>query len=285
MQILLARTAGFCMGVRRAMDMAREAGQSTDTPVFTDGPLIHNTQAVDALAACGVTPLEDAAPPPGATVILRAHGIGPRERERLEGMGVRILDATCPHVLANHNHIRDALADGRSIVVAGDPGHPEVLALLELAGERGHILQTAGEMRTIALAPPIMLIAQTTFGVKGYAEIVQAARERFPDCAVYDSICSATQKRQKEAEALASRSDALVVVGGHHSANTRRLAEIGRQAGIPTFPVETPDELSADAFEADWRVGVTAGASTPDAVTQNVIDWLRQHFPISGDTP
>lgn len=276
MKVVLARTAGFCMGVHRAMKIARDLAADHAAPIFTDGPLIHNPQAVAELESLGVTALTDA-PPEGAIVIIRAHGISPQELQRLRSYGVEIVDATCPHVLRNHELIKGAIRENRHVVIVGDRGHPEVEALLGLAQDEAFLVHAPEDVASLDLSPgshPVLL-AQTTFCEQTFLAIADAMKRRFPGCDVYDSVCSATVRRQQEVDRLVKTVDALVVVGGYKSANTCRLAEIGRNSGLLTFHVETADELDLSAFNPNWTVAVTAGASTPDRLTNEVINRLK----------
>lgn len=278
MKILLAETAGFCMGVRRAMSIAVQAPGTNPAPVCTLGPLIHNEQALEVLAARGVHTRPDA--PPSGTVILRAHGVAPRERAALEASALHLVDATCPHVLTSQKRITRDTAAGHTILLVGDPNHPEVQALAGCATGTLHILSTSADAEAIAatLDPttPISLLAQTTFKLSLYHEIRDRLLQRFPAMTVHESICAATEERQAEVRALATRCDAIVVVGGRHSANTKRLAEIAAECGCRSYLVETPEELREEAFLDVRTVGVTAGASTPNWVTQAVMDRLER---------
>ncbi len=275
MKILLARTAGFCLGVRRATDMAVEAVRAGRSPVATLGPLVHNRQAVELLEARGIRTAPEGELPGEGAVIIRAHGVSPAERSALETRQVEVIDATCPHVLHSQRRIAKASAAGHEIVLLGDRDHPEVLALEAHATSPVHVISTVEEARAVAPAGSVAVLAQTTFHKQLFDEIVAVLRERFPGCTVYDSICTATEERQQEARRLAEQADVVVVVGGKHSANTRRLAEVGRETGTPTFHVETAPELDPAHFRDARTVAVTAGASTPGWLTQQVIDRLE----------
>lgn len=276
MKILLAETAGFCMGVRRAMTIAVQTPGANPEPVCTLGPLIHNEQALAVLEARGIH--ARTTPPESGTVILRAHGIAPRERAALEAASLRLVDATCPHVLTSQKHIRQDRAAGKTILLAGDPNHPEVQALAGCTDGALHILSSLEEALALPFPPdtPLSLLAQTTFKLSLYHEIRDALLQRFPQMTVHESVCAATEERQAEIRALAPHCDAIVVVGGRHSANTKRLAEIAAECGCRPVPVETAEELREEAFADVRTVGVTAGASTPNWVTQAVLDRLER---------
>lgn len=274
MKILLAETAGFCMGVRRAMSIAVQAPGIHPAPVCTLGPLIHNEQALAVLEARGVSTQSD--PPATGTVILRAHGVAPQERSALEASSLQLVDATCPHVLTSQKRITRDSAAGKTILLVGDPNHPEVQALAGCATGPLRIISSLDDLDTLTPTAPLSLLAQTTFKLSLYHEIRDTLLARYPGTTVYESICAATEERQAEVRTLAPRCDAMVVVGGRHSANTKRLAEIAEECGCRTVLVETAQELQEEAFREVRTVGVTAGASTPNWVTQAVMDRLER---------
>ncbi|HOX07236.1 MAG TPA: 4-hydroxy-3-methylbut-2-enyl diphosphate reductase [Planctomycetota bacterium] len=275
MKVELARTAGFCMGVTRAMEMALEAARSGLRPLYTLGPLIHNRQAVSALEAEGIRIAEDPEEvPPGAGVIIRAHGVRPEVRRALESRGARIIDATCPHVLASQRRIAEQSAAGASVIIVGDRDHAEIRGLVGHARGPVAVVGSVDELAATALPPPLCIIAQTTFSESTYGAIVAEARRRFPGITVFESICSSTEDRQREIRDLSERVNAVVVVGGRHSANTLRLAELARFSGKPVVHVESAAELDLSALAGVRLVGVTAGASTPSWVIGEVVDKL-----------
>jgi (E)-4-hydroxy-3-methyl-but-2-enyl pyrophosphate reductase len=280
MKVELARTAGFCMGVTRAMEMALEAARGGLRPLYTLGPLIHNSQAVEALRAEGIRIVEDPEEvPPGAGVIIRAHGVRPEVRAQLESRGARIIDATCPHVLASQRRIAERSAAGASVIIVGDRDHAEIRGLVGHSRGPVAVVSSVEELARTSLPPPLCIIAQTTFSESAYAEIVAEARRRFPGIAVFESICSSTEDRQREVRELSARVDAVVVVGGRHSANTMRLAEVARSSGKPVVHVESAAELEVAALAGAKLVGVTAGASTPSWVIGEVVDKLAAADP------
>ncbi len=275
MRIILARTAGFCMGVKRAMEKVLSVARRERDPVFTYGPLIHNRQVVDMLEARGVCARTDFAGIPPGTVLLRAHGVPPDVVEQLRAAGFDVVDGTCPHVLKGQRSIARESAAGYRIVIVGDRDHDEVVGLAGHATGPCHIIASVDEARTVPLEGRVLVVAQTTFNDALFREIVAALREREPDIKVVDSICSATSNRQAEARELATQVDAMIVVGGFHSANTRRLAEVARSTGTPTYHVETAGELDLADLAPYETIGVTAGASTPSWITNTVLERLR----------
>lgn len=278
MHVKLARTAGFCMGVKLAIEKTL-ASVEQGQPVYTHGPLIHNRQAIELLEAKGVLDIEQCPNAPPGIVLLRAHGVPPAVEEALRARGQQIVDATCPHVVASQRRIERYAAQGYTIVLAGDKDHAEIAALRSRAGPRCLVISSLDEARALELTAPACLIAQTTFSTALYADIAAELRRKLPTLEVVNSICRATEERQAEALRLCREVDAMVVVGGRHSANSCRLAELCRQSGKPTFHVETAAELDPQALAAFRVVGLTAGASTPNWVTRSVLQALEDTTP------
>jgi 4-hydroxy-3-methylbut-2-enyl diphosphate reductase len=267
------------MGVKRAVDLALETARGEGgAPVFTIGPLIHNPQAVRELAAEGVVAISEAeldesdssgAPKvAGRAVVIRAHGVPPSLRERLGRLGARVVDATCPRVLASQRRARDLSLRGYSVVIAGDAGHGEVMGIAGYA-PGAIVVGGPGEARAAKLRAPVALIAQTTIKAQEYEAIRDALAERFPDLEVVDSICPCTAERLDALARLAGEVEAIVVVGGRNSANTARLLATARELGKPAWLVETAAELPEEVF-GYALVGLTAGASTPESLIDEV---------------
>ncbi len=275
MKVEVARTAGFCMGVTRAMELALEAARAGAAPLYTLGPLIHNNQAVATLENEGIRSAgkpEDV--PPGAAVIVRAHGVRPEVRRALDERRLKVIDATCPHVVASQRRIAEKSARGCSVIIVGDRDHAEITGLVGHARGPHAVIEGVEELAGLDLPAPLCIIAQTTFSERTYHRIVEEARRRFPGIEVFESICSSTKDRQREVREMAGRVEAIVVVGGRHSANTMRLAEIARSTGKPTVHVETADELDLAELAGVQTVGITAGASTPSWVIEEVVAEL-----------
>ena len=283
MGVKLAKTAGFCMGVRRAVDMVLDMAchKGVET-IYTYGPLIHNPQTIELLRKRGIVPIrsldEIEGDPTGAAMVIRAHGISPAERNKIREKGFRIVDATCPRVAHVQAIIRKHADAGFTILIAGDREHPEVNGLLGFAGKEGVVLGTAAEVDCLPNLTKACVVAQTTQNLDEYAAIVRRIRERFPAAIVFDTICDSTEKRQAEIKALAAGTDALFIVGGRNSANTQRLAELAGLQGKPAFHIETADELSGIDIERYSRIGVSAGASTPNWIIDRVVDHLTGHL-------
>ncbi len=281
MKIILAKTAGFCMGVKRALDIALKSAENHDGHVFTHGPLIHNPQAVRMLEERGVKPADDLDGVEGGCVVIRAHGIPLDETEKLRARGFEIVDATCPHVRRSQKTVRRYSSEGWRVIIVGDRDHAEIAGIEGYCEGPYAVISTEAEAREVEMGRRTVVIAQTTFSEETYERIAAILKGRDRKVVVENSICRATQKRQAEAAELGTRCEAVIVVGGRHSANTRRLVEIASQTGTPTFHVETADELDIDALKKFNTLGVTAGASTPSWITQGVIRRLE----FAGVTP
>ena len=280
MAIKLAETAGFCMGVKRAVDIVLDIAQkSRKRKIYTYGPLIHNPQTIDLLKKRGIVPInriEDIDPADNAILIIRAHGISPTERELIHNRGVTIIDATCPKVAHVQTIIKKHTARGYTTVIVGDREHPEVNGLLGYAGEKGIVLSAESEVAGLPEGEHLCVVAQTTQNTDEYDRIVTAIRARFPEAVIFNTICDSTERRQSEVKNLAGEADAMVIIGGKNSANTRRLAELSEQEGKPTFHVETIEELQGTPLATYGNIGVSAGASTPNWIIHRVVDTLTE---------
>jgi (E)-4-hydroxy-3-methyl-but-2-enyl pyrophosphate reductase len=276
LKVEVAKTAGFCMGVTRAMDLALKVAREKNEVIYSLGPLIHNRQAVASLEAEGFLIAEVPEEiPEGTTVVIRAHGVRPEVREELEARGIRVIDATCPHVVASQKRIAVKSRAGFSIVIVGDRDHAEIKGLMGHAVGPVVVISSPEEVAEVELPEPLCIIAQTTFSEITYEKVVAEAQKRFPSIEIFESICSSTEDRQREVREMVKRVDAFVVVGARHSANTLRLAEIASESGKPTIHVETAAELSFSELRNLELVGVSAGASTPGWVIEEVIGALE----------
>ncbi|MDX9820745.1 MAG: 4-hydroxy-3-methylbut-2-enyl diphosphate reductase [Syntrophales bacterium] len=281
MSVRLAKTAGFCMGVRRAvdivLDLAQKKGRET---IYTYGPLIHNPQTVELLKRRGIVPIRslDEIDPEDKTalLIIRAHGVSPAERSRIEELGIRIVDATCPRVTHVQKIIRKHASQGYEILILGDAEHPEVNGLLGFAGGRGRVIGDCSAIDRLPDPGKVCVVAQTTQDVEKFREMVARIRERFPDAVVFDTICDSTERRQTEVKELAGEMDAIFVVGGKNSANTCRLATLSELQGKPTFHIETVEDVDGIDIGRFDRIGVSAGASTPNWIIDRVVATLTE---------
>jgi len=264
------------MGVRRAVDMVFEAAESGPAGLVTIGPLIHNRHVVEMLERKGVHVIEDVGhAPPGGTVAVRAHGIAPETRRLIEEAGLACLDATCPLVVRIQKIVSRYAATGYTAVIVGDKGHAEVVGLLAHAAGRGVVVESDADLDAVPPDEPLCVVAQSTQNRAFFQAVVEKLRARNGTMRVFDTVCDATVERQDEVRRLAGRCDAIVVVGGPHSANTRRLADIARALGVRTYLVESADDLVPADVARHRTVGVTAGASTPNWLIEHVIARLR----------
>ena len=282
MEVILAKKAGFCFGVKRAVDMAyAEAAKKDGCKVYTYGPIIHNEEVTKDLERQGVKCIDDLAECkklPPSVVIIRSHGVGRAEIETLKAAGHRIVDATCPFVQNIHKIVSERSEAGDVILIVGDPDHAEVHGIRDWCVSTPHILQTADEVADLPDYGdrPVTVVCQTTFHLKKFEEIVVLLKEKYYNIRVCQTICNATEERQTEARVLASQVDAMIVIGGRHSSNTRKLAEISRQACENTYYIQTLNDLDLTAFESVRRVGITAGASTPNKIIKEVHDSMSE---------
>lgn len=283
-RVKLAKSAGFCMGVRRAVHMALEAAMKKNGPIYTYGPLIHNPQVLEILEGKGIQPIREE---PGneffpvegknrAVIIIRAHGVRPSESKKIKSLGAQLINATCPHVGKVQGIIQRYAREGFAILIAGDRDHAEVMGLLGYARDRGTVIGTLEDLEALPPMDKVCLVAQTTQDHTHFGKLAEAAKQKFPGVKIFDTICISTQRRQEEVAFLAGRVDAMVVVGGKGSGNTRRLARISKEAGVPTFHVETEKDLDMEELSRYPVIGVTAGASTPNWLILRVVERLQR---------
>jgi (E)-4-hydroxy-3-methyl-but-2-enyl pyrophosphate reductase len=270
-KVKLAKTCGFCMGVRRAMELVLNESNRKNGPLYTYGPLIHNKQVLALLASKGVKVVDHAKERKEGRIVIRAHGIPPKERQTLRESGMKVLDATCPKVAKVQAIIRYHTKKGYTGLIVGDEAHPEVVGLKGYAEGPVYVVRGVEDLSRLKIEGPLFMVAQTTQDPDRYGQVVDALKDRMPAPLVFDTICGATRLRQEEVRSFAGTVDGLVVVGGRHSGNTQRLVQIAREAGLLTFHVETEKELDRAALGQMAVVGVAAGASTPNWMIQNVV--------------
>ncbi|MBU0482236.1 MAG: 4-hydroxy-3-methylbut-2-enyl diphosphate reductase [Proteobacteria bacterium] len=274
MKVILAKNAGFCMGVRRAVETTLDEVRR-DKKIATLGPLIHNPQVLKMLEERGVEILREIPDQREGTVIIRAHGVPPESKSRLLQSGARVEDATCPRVLKVQAIISRHQQQGASTVIVGDRNHAEVEGLLGFAGGRGQVVSNDEEAKALQVDAPYIIVSQTTKDNATFERISNTIMANCPGGQVFNTICDSTHKRQASVIDLCSEVEAMVVVGGKESANTRRLGEIVSNHGLPVFLVETEEELDLASLAQFSCVGVTAGASTPSWMINRVIQVLE----------
>ena len=276
MRVTVAKTAGFCYGVKRAVELAEEALRTETGPCAMLGPVIHNNTVIDHLKSLGATVIqrpEEAGE--GSVVILRSHGEGKAVHDILEKRGVRIVDATCPNVSRIHKLVRQAQEEGRRVIIVGAPGHPEVQAIAgwcvePLIFQNGEALREYFFQCPEEAQKPLTMVSQTTSTQAVWNFCSENAKKLCTNIKIFDTICNATCARQSEAQQLAAQNDAVIVIGGRDSANTKRLYELCLALCPNTVWIETPEELDAAGFPNGARVAITAGASTPTAIIKEV---------------
>ncbi|NOY52261.1 MAG: 4-hydroxy-3-methylbut-2-enyl diphosphate reductase [Deltaproteobacteria bacterium] len=275
MEILLAAQAGFCFGVKRAIKMTYDTARENDGEVGTIGPLIHNPQVVARLEEMGVHPVEGVKEFQGETLIIRSHGVPPSVYEEAEGAGVRLVDATCPFVKNAQDYASLLRKEGYRVVIVGDRNHPEVQGIMAYAGERASVTVDAEDLRGLGKVRRIGVIAQTTIPLERFQRVVGRCLEIAGEVKVFNTICDATRVRQEEAQSIARKVDLMLVVGGRNSGNTTRLAELCRETGTRTLHLETVKEVDPAWLAGVEKVGITAGASTPEWIIREVVDKLH----------
>jgi 4-hydroxy-3-methylbut-2-enyl diphosphate reductase len=274
MKVLVAKYAGVCYGVERALKMAAEAAEA-GTSVRTLGPLIHNPQAVESLRARGIEVAGCLDEIDGGTVVIRTHGVDPSIIVAACEKGLDVVDATCPFVSTAHQVAARLKADGYTVVIVGEADHPEVEGILAHAGGDAIVVEEVDDLPAKLPSRRVGVVVQTTQSLSRLTAVVDALLPRVSELKVHNTICSATGQRQHAADALARTVDVMVVVGGHNSGNTNRLAEICRAVNPRSHHVETAEELEPAWFAGAETVGVTAGASTPDEQIQGVITAIE----------
>jgi 4-hydroxy-3-methylbut-2-enyl diphosphate reductase len=275
MEVLLADKAGFCFGVTRAINTAFEAARGTGK-VYCLGPLIHNPQEVERLHTAGVETVEDLVRlKPGDSLIIRSHGVPPSVLIEARERGLTIIDLTCPFVAKAQRDAETLKNEGYQVVVVGEKKHPEVQSIMGYAGERAVVVETPKDVPGMTFGPRLGVVAQTTQSYGNFSEIVLHLLRLSKELKVFNTICNSTTERQNAVRVLAGKVDVMFVVGGRNSANTTRLVSICREAGKPTYHIETADEIRPAWLEGANRVGVTAGASTPDWLIEGVLKRLR----------
>ena len=277
--IEVAHCAGMCFGVERALDMAFTASREAVQPVRTLGELIHNPRVTQELAAAGVGLAEGLAEGDAGTVVIRAHGVTPQVVARAEGLGLTVVDATCPYVKKAHVAAARLAAEGYQVLVVGEEGHPEVEGIMGHAGPGACVVSAPADITGPEISRKVGVVVQTTQTDEALAAVVAALLPRAAEVRVVNTICKATHDRQASAAELAWRADAMVVVGGKNSGNTRRLAQICAERCGRTHHIEDASELDAAWFEGVSLVGVTAGASTPASHVAQALDRLRALLP------
>jgi len=275
MEIILARQAGFCFGVKRATQMAFEAADKGGQ-TFTLGPIIHSPQVVQKLEDMGVKVLNDLSELQTGTIIIRSHGVTSGELEEAVRKELEIVDATCPFVKKAQEHVQSLSSAGYDVVVVGDADHPEVQGIVSYAVGKVYVVGSGDEAAKLPKMSKIGVVAQTTQSFENLEDVVRQCLRRGSELRVFHTICDATAVRQEAAKDLAQQVDCVIVIGGFNSGNTKRLAEVCSEIQQSTYHIETAQQLSPEWLEGVDRVGVTAGASTPKWIIDEVIERIEQ---------
>ncbi|MDA8171087.1 MAG: 4-hydroxy-3-methylbut-2-enyl diphosphate reductase [Nitrospiraceae bacterium] len=276
MKLVIAKSAGFCFGVKRAINKAFEVAKA-DRNVFTLGPIIHNPQVIEALAAQGVGVARDITELKQANakkVIIRTHGISLEDMSMLKQEGFDVMDLTCPYVKKAQHYAKLLKKEGYQVVILGDIEHPEVIGLKSYAGKAAWVVKDA-EGLPKEIKSKVGLIVQTTQPIEALKRLISKVVEQTRQMKVYNTICSSTAQKLKETEEVAKGADVMLVVGGRNSANTTQLARLCEHLSVPTHHIETAGELQERWFRGARKIGLTAGASTPDWIIEGVIKVLK----------
>ncbi len=283
MQVELAEHAGFCFGVNKAVEIVNsEAEKKSEYPIYTYGPIIHNEEVVASLEKKGVKAVDEdeallCAP---GTMILRSHGVAKETEDKLRATGFSIVDATCPFVKRIHNTVRKESENGGKIIIVGDDKHPEVVGIKGWCIGDPYVIKDIKDVDTIPYGKDekITIVAQTTYNYNKFQEIVDYITKKGYYINVVNTICNATEERQKAAGELAARADCMIVIGGSNSSNSRKLYEICREECENTHFIQTLDDLQLDLPRSASLVGITAGASTPNNIIEEVQNYVRNEF-------
>lgn len=275
MEIRIAENCGFCYGVKRAVNMAQKTSDQLERS-YTLGPIIHNPQVVSNLEEHGVYAVDSLEEIPSGTVIIRSHGVGPAVYDEATDKGLKVVDATCPHVKKAQQDAKSVIDSGMSLVILGEKKHPEVISINLWAQNKGIVIESEEKAKILPFVENRGVVVQTTFSQFKFQSIIDILEEKTRNLKVFKTICTATQERQNSAVELAKTVDLMIVVGGKNSGNTNRLAEVCRDVGCTTYHIETATELEMAWFTNVQTVGVTAGASTPDWIIKEVIDTMNE---------
>ena len=281
MEVKLAKTAGFCFGVHRAVDTVYEQIKEGTAPIYTYGPIVHNETVVKELESQGVRVLntkEELSGLKEGTVIIRAHGVGKEIYDLLEAKGIHLVDATCPFVRKIHRIVQKEGTNGRQILIIGNARHPEVEGIRGWCTTPSFVVESVEEAQNFTMDPgkKLCVVSQTTFNYKKFKDLVEIISKKGYDIIVLNTICSATEERQTEARQIASEVDAMIVIGGSHSSNTQKLFEICKKECENTYHIQELDDLDLKTLQSIRCVGITAGASTP----KKIIEEVQKHVGI-----
>ena len=283
MEVIVAKTAGFCFGVKRAVEKVYEQIGKTEKPIYTYGPIIHNEEVVKDLRKKGVEvidSLEELKAARDCVVVIRSHGVGKDVYQILEENGAEIVDATCPYVKKIHRIVEEQSKAGRQVLIVGDAAHPEVQGIRGWGDSGTKVIENEQDFLDLQLpeGSRLCIVAQTTFNYNKFQDLVEKISKTRYDILVLNTICNATQERQVEAKKIASSVDVMLVIGGKHSSNTQKLYEICQEECRNTYYLQTLGDLNPECIGSVSSVGITAGASTPNNIIEEVHTNVRVKF-------
>ena len=283
MNVKVAEHAGFCFGVRRAVDKVYELIESQEKPIYTLGPIIHNESVVGDLEAKGVKVIENIEQLHSVrdgVVVIRSHGVGRAVYELMESLGLSYVDVTCPNVLKIHKIVERESKAGKNIVIIGNAKHPEVEGICGWSVSKPVVIETVEEAEEYQAmnGNPVCIVSQTTFNYNKFKDLVEILEKKRYDNNVLNTICNATEDRQRETKQIAKEVDTMLVIGGKHSSNTQKLYEISKCECGKTYYIQSPVDLDSEMFQSSSCVGITAGASTPNKIIEEVQKHVRIKF-------
>ncbi|MCD6547995.1 MAG: 4-hydroxy-3-methylbut-2-enyl diphosphate reductase, partial [Thermodesulfobacterium sp.] len=277
MKVKIAKKAGFCMGVRRALNLVLKALNEKKHPIYTYGPLIHNPQTLELLNRLGVRIIKNLETEfPSGVCIIRAHGIPPQEKKILSKKH-EILDGTCPRVLKVQALAKKAVSEGKNVVIIGDKNHAEIKGILGYCKDKGYVVNSFEDIEKLPELKDYVILSQTTQDKRLFKELSNAILLKFPNGEIVNTICNATEVRQNEVKELSKTCSSIIVIGGKFSANTNRLAEIAKKEGKKVYLIERAEEIPLEEIKKEKTIGITAGASTPNWLINEVVDFLKSH--------
>ena len=284
-ELTIAKSAGFCFGVTRAVNMVYEAIEKENVPIYTYGPIIHNDEVVKDMEKNGVTvinDLDELSSHEKGVMIIRSHGISKAEYDKIKDCGFEVLNATCPFVSKIHRYVEDYSSKGYDIIIVGSPKHPEVCGIKGWADEKCHVTiinsPEDAEKYTKNSTKKLCIVSQTTFNYNKFQDIVEIIAKKGYDITVLNTICNATEVRQTEARKVAQCSDVMIVIGDRHSSNTQKLFEICKDECKNTYYIQTLEDLDLTELRGLDDVGITAGASTPNNIIEEVQKYVRDEL-------
>ena len=283
MEVIVAKTAGFCFGVKRAVEQVYEQIAKAEKPVYTYGPIIHNEFVVKDLEKKGVCVLnteEELSALTDGIVVIRSHGVGKHIYDLLEAHHITVVDATCPFVKKIHRIVEKQTAEGRRVIIIGSPEHPEVQGIRGWGNDTTLVVEKPEQIDDLLLSKEekLCIVSQTTFNYKKFQDLVEKFEKKGYDILVLNTICNATQERQVEARRIASEVDAMIVIGGKHSSNTQKLYEICQKECKNTYFIQSLGDFNPECVNSVRSVGITAGASTPKKIIEEVHTNVRIKF-------